>query len=478
MSELSADLSPQRLGAEILVRLARERRDGELIWALGDQQRKILFKQGRPEMVASRDGSGSSDRQQVIALVRAFATAAAGQCVFQSVSQDFSPGLGIDTLGETLVALALGLRADQLAAIWTARGAETIESVSSFDRFSAALAQVGGARVNPPAAGTTVGSLVAGASEEEQRAWVALISLGAVRTARPTASTAASPTPSGASPEAATSAPTATSHSPAAAPNQSEPRRVLDLPDDLEARGLALEIERIHTKLPELDHYQLLEVDRSASPERIREAYFEVAKRWHSDRFTGYAIGEGYERKAEEVFRRAGEAHEILSDPEKRKSYDFVEERKAQGLPIDVSVILEAEGLFRKGQALVRRGQAAQAEAVLRQAVEMNKGEAEFWAYLGFAIYSTHGSGMLSEARDAINKALEMNSKLGVAHEFLGRIARVEGNVSEAKRQLNLAIRMNRKNVDAERELRLLNLREEKQEDKSKGLFGGLFKKS
>jgi curved DNA-binding protein CbpA len=374
------------------------------------------------------------------------------------------------------VALALGLRADQLATIWTARRAETIESVSSFDRFSAALAQVGGARVNPPAAGTPLGSLVAGASEEEQRAWVALISLGAVKTARPSTPAAASPTPRGASPEAAEPTPTA-AHSSAVGPRQNGAPRVLDLPEDLEARGLALEIERFHRKLPGLDHYQLLEVERTASPERIREAYFEVAKRWHSDRFTGYAVGDVFERKAEEIFRRAGEAHEVLGDPNKRKSYDFVEERKAQGLPTDVSVILEAEGLFRKGQALLRRGQAAQAETFLRQATDTNKGEAEFWAYLGFAIYSTHGSAKLSEARDAIRKALEMNGKLDVAYEFLGRIARIEGNAREAKRQLNLAIEMNPKNVEAERELRLLNLREGKQEEKGKGLFGGLFKK-
>jgi len=155
--------------------------------------------------------------------------------------------------------------------------------------------------------------------------------------------------------------------------------------------------------------------------------------------------------------------------------------RRRQGLPTDVNVILEAEGLFRKGQALIRRGQAANAEPVLRQAVEMNKGEAEFWTYLGFAIYSAKGSASVKEARDAINKSLEMDEKLAVAHEFLGRIARVEGNLRLAKRELNTAIEMDPKNVDAERELRLLNMRTTNPELKAGkgigGLLGGLFKK-
>ena len=480
MSEFMETLKARRLGAEILARLGRERRDGELTWTDGDQQKKILFKGGRPEAVVDRDGRASRNKQEVVAAVRGLATAAAGRVVFEVLDRELPPALGIDTLGETLVALARGLRADQLEAIWAARGAETVRGTASFEKFAAAVAQVGGARVREPAAGVTLGHLVSGCTEGEQRAWVALISLGAVATRRVEMHEAsAAALDSGSVTPPAETAPAVA----ASATNSSGPGphpRALELPDDLDARGLALEIERMHRRLVELSLYEVLEVDRSANAETIRDAYFEVAKRWHSDRFKGYKIGEVFERKAEEIFRKAGEAQEILSNEEKRRSYDFVEDRKARGLPTDVSVILEAEGLFRKAQALVRRGQAVNAEPILRQAVEMNKGEAEFWAYLGFAVYSARGSEGLKEAQEYLKKSLGMNHELAVAHEFLGRIARVEGRAAEAKRELHLAIELDPKNVDAERELRLLNLRARQPEDKGKGiggLIGGLFKK-
>ncbi len=469
------NLRPRRLGAEVLARIARERRDGELTWIDGGKQRKIVFGVGRPEEVIDRDGRQSKERQHVVAVVRALALSASGQCIFERVNRNIPAVLGIDTLGETLVALATGLGADELASIWAARRDETVELTGVFGKFATAVVQVGGARVQPPEGDTTVGNLMAGLAIEAQRAWAALISLGAVKSQPACEGVLPNPQP-GTVPVAAQRAATT---SPEAAPQPSP--KPLVLPDDPEARRVAMEIERAFRTREELDCYQILGVDRSVSEEQVREAYFEVARKWHSDRVNGYRLSEDFKRKAEELFRRAGEARDILCDAEKRKTYDFVERRKAEGLPTDVMVILEAESVFRKGQTLVRRGQAAGAEPILRQAVELNKGEAEFWAYLGFAVYAAKGSEGVGEAKRALRKALEMNPKLDAAHEFLGRIARVEGNLGEAHTELKTALEMNPRNVDAQRELRLINMRSSSpKERQSKGLggvLGGLLKR-
>ena len=63
-------------------------------------------------------------------------------------------------------------------------------------------------------------------------------------------------------------------------------------------------------------HYEILGVERSASPEDIKKAYRKLAMKWHPDRNPG-------DSEAEEMFKLVGLANGVLSDPEKRSEYDL-----------------------------------------------------------------------------------------------------------------------------------------------------------
>ena len=65
------------------------------------------------------------------------------------------------------------------------------------------------------------------------------------------------------------------------------------------------------------DYYQILEVGRNASEDEIKKSYRQLALKYHPDRNPG-------DKAAEEKFKEASEAYEVLHDPEKRRLYDQV----------------------------------------------------------------------------------------------------------------------------------------------------------
>jgi curved DNA-binding protein len=63
------------------------------------------------------------------------------------------------------------------------------------------------------------------------------------------------------------------------------------------------------------DYYKILGVPKTATPAEIKKAFRKLAVKFHPDKNQG-------DKAAEDKFKEANEANEILSDPEKRKQYD------------------------------------------------------------------------------------------------------------------------------------------------------------
>ena len=63
------------------------------------------------------------------------------------------------------------------------------------------------------------------------------------------------------------------------------------------------------------DYYEVLGVSKTATPDEIKKAYRKLAIKYHPDKNPD-------DKNAEEKFKEAAEAYEVLSNEEKRQKYD------------------------------------------------------------------------------------------------------------------------------------------------------------
>jgi DnaJ-class molecular chaperone len=68
------------------------------------------------------------------------------------------------------------------------------------------------------------------------------------------------------------------------------------------------------------DYYRVLEIEREATPQNIKEAYRKLAFQYHPDRNRGNPA-------AVEKMKELNEAYAVLSDPRKRRDFDTLQER-------------------------------------------------------------------------------------------------------------------------------------------------------
>jgi molecular chaperone DnaJ len=76
--------------------------------------------------------------------------------------------------------------------------------------------------------------------------------------------------------------------------------------------------------MPGQDYYEILEVERSASAEQLKQSYRKLAMKYHPDRNPN-------NKEAEHKFKEISHAYDILKDPEKRAAYDRYGEAAFQG---------------------------------------------------------------------------------------------------------------------------------------------------
>jgi|GEM_PF-1588125 len=234
-------------------------------------------------------------------------------------------------------------------------------------------------------------------------------------------------------------------------------------------------------KFKEDHYYECFGVPVDAPVGSIKKAYFQMAKRYHPDALLDEPPA--FSVLAEALFAKYSEAYEILSDADARDKYTRKHvhgEKDEDDLAMErVQQILGAEGEFKQGLRLLNNGRTAQAIERFEAAVSMFGEEAEYLAYLGFALAKARTSP--ERAQDLLKQATDMKPGASKPWHLRGKAAIVNGDGKRAKAFLRKSLQIKPDDPEAVRDYRAADALTKSSSGKGKGkeesggVFGGLF---
>ena len=194
------------------------------------------------------------------------------------------------------------------------------------------------------------------------------------------------------------------------------PAAVPDTSDPLSSAQLALVAQTVRAQ----NHYWALGVQPGDPPEMVDQAYESLARSFHPDRYR--QRNEDDRRLAQEIFDRLAEAHRVLRDPSRRRSYAAkLEKRPAEPLsgPIPAGAARE---IYEVGMRHLRANRHHEAVEAFRQAARMVPDQADFRAALGWALFreapTDARAGRAAQAE--LRRAIQLDPKSRRGHYYLG----------------------------------------------------------
>lgn len=230
-----------------------------------------------------------------------------------------------------------------------------------------------------------------------------------------------------------------------------------------------------YSRMMQLDYFELFGVQRDCPAEAIRKSYYQMAKHYHPDQLLGQGLSADVHEKVKELFQRISKAHDILVDDERRANYlDELEHGKKPG--VDVSQVLQAETAFQKGLVLLKAHNFKQAAELLEQAAKLAPEEPEYLTYCAWTQYKAlpDSTTILDNSLKMLNYSKKINPKLDKTYLYLGYIFKEQQDIVKAQRQFEMALQCNPNCTEALRELRLQEMRQQKNRP---SLLGKFFKK-
>jgi curved DNA-binding protein CbpA len=242
-----------------------------------------------------------------------------------------------------------------------------------------------------------------------------------------------------------------------------EPAPPPEVPADLspEHKAAWKEIADRFKRIHEENFFVMLGVPRDCGVQAVRDAYFELAKKWHPDRLAPELIE--LKPYQERIFHWLTQARDTLGDDDKRGKY-IGQVSEGGGTPAadqKVSDIITAAMEFQKAEVLARRSNWSGAVDFLERALALNPEESDFHALRGWLLFQMYSgpNAPVDRMLAAVDTALKLNDRSERAHYYKGMILKRLNRGKEALTHFRKAAELNPRNTDAAREVRLAAMR-------------------
>lgn len=198
-------------------------------------------------------------------------------------------------------------------------------------------------------------------------------------------------------------------------------------------------------------YYQILDLPRTATEEAIKKAYFNLARRFHPDRFDR-KVQAAHRDLIDEVFDAITNAYRTLINRDKRRAYDSGSGGRGEE-PEDA--MKRADIKFRQGKTLYTQERFDDAVSLLEEAVRIRKNKGDY--YLLLAMAESKIASYSRKAEEDFLKAITLEPWNPEGYVGLGYLYKNEGLLTKAARQFQKAVEADPDHKLAQQELQLIN---------------------
>jgi tetratricopeptide (TPR) repeat protein len=197
-----------------------------------------------------------------------------------------------------------------------------------------------------------------------------------------------------------------------------------------EVDPIVARIGKAYHALATQNHYEVLGVVQEAQPDKIKQAYYQMSKDYHPDRYID-VTSEELKKQLETLFQRIAESYAVLSSVEQRRAYDFeLVERKVRRPRRTEAKPTGSDSRAQQGRWALKNGNPETAAVYFELAVQANPEKGKYYTLLAYALSKIPRRE--KEAEENYKKAMELEPSRIDNYVGLGRLYKQAGLTKQA----------------------------------------------